>query len=351
MADTAPAPMEGGGGYNRNSRVQAAGLAPAIGWLAEAAAAAPTDRPGPIVIADYGCSEGRNSLAPVAGALAALRPRIGPARAVSVFHTDLPSNDWAALFDILATDPDSYLAPNVFPAAVGRSFYGQILPEASVQVGWSSWAVQWLSRTPCPIPDQVQVAFSRDAAARAAYAAQADADWRAFLAARAAELVPGGRLVVLTMARDATGDFGYDAALAALYATLCDLVADGLVHAEERAGMAIPTVGRTAEEFAAPFGDGGAPGLTIARLEIFDAEDRIWAEFRADGDAAAFGARWAGFCRASVFPTLAASIHGADAAARRAAFVERMTDGLAARLEAAPAPMRIPLARLEIVRI
>lgn len=346
----APAPMEGGGAYNRNSRVQASGLAPAIDWFAEAAAAASTEGTGPVVIADYGSSEGLNSLAPVAAAIAALRPRIGPTRAISVLHTDLPGNDWGALFALLAADPGSYLAPNVFPAAVGRSFYEQILPAASVALGWSSWATQWLSRIPGPIPDQVQVAFSRDPAARTAYAAQADADWRAFLAARAAELVPGGRLVVLTMARDAGGDFGYGPLLAALYAALGDLVAEGLVRPEEKARMAIPTVGRGAAELAAPFADGGALGLGLARLEVFAAEDRIWADYAASGDAAVFGVRWASFSRASVFPTLAAALDGPEAPARRSAFVARLADGLADRLAAAPCPMKIPLARMEILR-
>ena len=86
-------------------------------------------------------------------------------------HTDLPGNDFSALFQTLANDPDSYLRddPAVFPSAVGRSFYQQILPSRSVTLGWSSWAVQWLSRTPAHIPDQVQVAYSGDAAARAAF--------------------------------------------------------------------------------------------------------------------------------------------------------------------------------------
>ena len=59
------------------------------------------------------------------------------------------------------------------------------------------------------IPDQVQVAYSHDSTARAAFARQAAEDWQDFLVHRGRELRPGGRLVVLTMALDDSGDFGF----------------------------------------------------------------------------------------------------------------------------------------------
>ncbi|MFL5257307.1 MAG: hypothetical protein ACJ8AI_31395, partial [Rhodopila sp.] len=126
-----PAPMEGHGGYNRRSAVQASGATPALPLLERAAreAALPIGDAA-IIVADYGSSEGHNSLEPMAAAICILRARAGPARAVSVVHTDLPGNDFGALFQLLATDPASYLRddPAVFASAVGRSFYGQILP-------------------------------------------------------------------------------------------------------------------------------------------------------------------------------------------------------------------------------
>ncbi|MFG1359280.1 class I SAM-dependent methyltransferase [Xanthobacter pseudotagetidis] len=346
-----PAPMEGHGAYNRGSRVQGSSLGPAAGLLVAAArAAALPDAPAPLVIADYGASQGRNSLAPIGAALGELRRRAGPGRAVGVIHTDLPGNDFSALFETLESDPGSYLKGDgaVFPSAVGRSFFRQILPGGSVHLGWTSWAVQWLSRVPAPIPDQVQVAFSRDAAARAAFAAQADADWRAFLSARAAELAPGGRLVVLAMATDDSGDFGYGAQVATLYAALEAMAARGDIAADALARMAIPTYGRTRAEFAAPFAGGRFAGLRIEGLDVFHGEDRVFADYAADGDARAFGAKWAGFSRASVFPTLASEL-GADPA-RAARFMDALEADAAARLAAAPAPTVIPLAEMTLVR-
>jgi hypothetical protein len=85
--------------------------------------------PHPIVIADHGSSEGRNSLAPMRLVVEALRRRIGQDRPILIFHVDQSANDFNPLFRVLDTDPDTYVhAPNVFSCAVGGSFYRQVLP-------------------------------------------------------------------------------------------------------------------------------------------------------------------------------------------------------------------------------
>ena len=344
--------MEGHGAYNRSSRVQAAGSSPAVLLLEKAAQEVllpPTHEP--IVIADYGSSEGRNSLIPLRAAIAGLRQRIDKQRAISVVHTDLPDNDFGALFQMLASDPDSYLKEEtaIFPYAVGRSFYEQILPESSVTLGWSSWAVQWLSRTPASIPDQVQVAYSRDATARAAFSVQAAQDWRNFLAHRGAELRPGARLVLLSMAVDDQGDFGYRASVEAINGSLMDLVEEGFMSASEMRRMVIPTYGRTRKEFMEPFEETGAfAALSVGEFEIFYGEDHIWSEFEEDGNALAFGARWAAFSRASVGPTLAAGLD--NRVARAARFIERLEARMAARLATAPEKSSMPLAKMVLVK-
>jgi len=344
--------MEGRGAYNRSSCVQATGSSPVVPLFEEAANQAQlTSAADPVVIADYGSSEGRNSLEPLTAAIGVLRRRIGPERAIWVVHTDLPSNDFTALFRMLASDPSSYLRrdPAVFVSAIGRSFYDQILPSSSVTLGWSSWAVQWLSRVPAMIPDQVQVAYSGDAGAQAAFDQQAAEDWRCFLTHRAAELRPGGRLVVLSMAVDEHGDFGYRPAVAAIYGGIMDLVKEGFVKEEEARRMVIPTVGRSRQEFMAPFAlNGSFSNLTLEEIEVFSGEDHIWAEFQNNGDSLAFGARWAAFSRASVGPTLATSLDPGEG--RAAEFMRRLEARMAARLSSAPQSTLIPLAKMVLVK-
>jgi hypothetical protein len=348
-----PAAMEGDGGYNRRSAVQAAGASPAVPLLEQAAReVALPGADAPILIADYGSSEGRNSLVPMSAAIGILRGRTDPLREISVVHTDLPGNDFNALFRLLDADPESYTAgePEVFASAVGRSFYEQVLPTESVTLGWSGWAVQWLSRTPARIPDHVQIACSRDEPARVAFARQAAKDWEKFLAYRGRELRPGGKLVVLTMARTAAGDFGYGPLLEAMYASLREQVDEGLIEEDEAARMAIPTVGRTRAEFSAPFSAGRFASLNLERLDLFEGEDRLWQTFLSDGDAEAFGARWAAFSAASVLPTLAQNLASATRDERAANFVARMEADMARRLAAKPEPMLIPLAALVLSR-
>ncbi|MGC2400929.1 MAG: hypothetical protein WA510_14145 [Acidobacteriaceae bacterium] len=349
-----PSAMEGQGGYNRSSQVQAGGLSPAIPLLEEAARAVLLPEPRQAIqIADYGSSQGHNSLVPISAAISIIRERTGTDQAVTVVHTDVPQNDFTVLFQTLNTDPASYLQNHrsTFAMAVGRSFYEQILPSDSVTLGWSSWAVQWLSRAPSPIPDQVQVAFSKDAATRAAFARQAAEDWHNFLLARGRELSPGGRLVILTMATDDDGNFGYQPLLQALYGTLLEMAEQGFLQPEELHRMTIPTVARNREDLLAPFtNDGHCGSLRPQVVEIFRAEDHIWLEYERHRDAREFGGQWAAFSRGSVFPTLAQALGGGGTSAKEAEFAERLEKGIINRLATKPEPMLIPLARMLFVK-
>ena len=115
--------------------------------------------------------------------------------------------------------------------------------------------------------------------------------------------------------------------------------------------MSIPSVGRDEKTFRAPFAPSGRfEGLSIEHLEMFNAEDRFWSQYRHDGDAAAFGANWAAFLRASVFPTLTGALEGGIADDRAEQFVERLEAAVAAHLSDAPEQMTIPLAKLVLVK-
>ena len=160
---------EDSGSYTAAARLQAAGLQSAIDLFVGVAETVPLPKPPhPVVLADYGASTGHNSLLPIGAAIGALSKRIRKDQAVLVTHTDVAENDFTVLFRTLADDPDSYLRRDAaaFTTAIGRSFYGQILPSDSVTLAWSSWAIHWLSRLPAPIDDHVLPAFSADPAVR-----------------------------------------------------------------------------------------------------------------------------------------------------------------------------------------
>ncbi|PEG36834.1 SAM-dependent methyltransferase [Mycolicibacterium agri] len=340
--------------FTASSRLQAAGLRPAIELFEQAAQVVPLPKqPYPIVIADYGASTGHNSLLPISAALSVLRGRTRPEHSILVVHTDLPDNNFTVMFETLNDDPDTYLRKDAatFASAVGRSFYGQIIPSNSVHLGWSSWAVQWLSQVPAPVPDHVHIAYSADQSVRTAYAKQAARDWHEFVAFRGRELCPGGKLVVLTMGVGEDGEFGHRHLLTILVDVLAELVADGLLTEDETRGMCLPIVGRSEAQFLAPFAPSGRfERLSVEHLEVFDAEDRFWNQYQVDGDAQAFGALWAGFVRAAVFPTLATALAGGRGDPRVSQFYDRLEAGISERLAAAPEPTHIPLAKLVLTK-
>lgn len=334
--------------YTATSRLQAAGLRKAITLFEQAAQVVPIPRsPRPVVIADYGAANGHNSLLPIGAAIDVLRKRTRTEHSVLVTHTDVPENDFTELFRTLTDDPDTYLKKDQasFASAVGRSFYSQILPSNSVNLAWSAWSVQWLARTPKPIPDHVIVAYSRDDDVRDAYARQAARDWHEFVAFRGRELSPGGRLVVMTMGIGEDGEFGYRPLLDATVETLAELAARELVKEAEVHQMTIPIAGRRARDFLSPFAPSGTfERCSIEHLEVFDAEDRFWAQYCIDKKAEALGKRWAAFLRMSTFPSLAGTLP----IERRGAFLDELCAGVAARVSAAPAEVRIPMAQIVI---
>jgi hypothetical protein len=139
--------------------------------------------------------------------------------------------------------------------------------------------------------------------------------------------------------------------LKAMYAALVDMVDSGFLSAEEKGRMAIPTVARSREDFVAPFGaEGRFGGLRVKEVEVFLGTDHIWLDFERHGDAQTFGARWSAFSRASVFPTLAASLIGGRDDPRAAKFIERLETDVATRLAAMPERMLIPLGKVLIAK-
>jgi SAM dependent carboxyl methyltransferase len=323
--------MEGHGYYTSHSQAQQAYGELGIEWLEQAAAeVAPPTEPLPFVISDMGAAGGGNSLAPMRRALAA-RQGGGPALVV---HTDIASNDFSSLFELVADSPATYLGEaGVFALAEGRSFYESLFPPDFLSLGWSSIAVHWLSDVPQPIPDHIYCSFA-EGEARDALRARSAADWRNFLAARAFELRPSGRLVVVGGAALDDGSSGAEGLMDMANIALRELVDGGQLHRAEYARMTIPTWNRTTVEFTEPF-DSHNP-LELRRHTERTLPDIYLASYRDQGVLDRYVAAVAAFFRAAFGDSLWGALDPTSPQSRREEIATRFDELLMQRIAADP---------------
>ena len=325
--------MEGHGYYNSHSELQARSAETGDAVLRRALNTVAMPPTGTLIIADFGSSQGHNSMRQMGLALDLLTARAEKGRDIMVIHTDLPTSDFSSLFVLLESAADSYRRgrAHVFATAIGRSFYEQLLPARSLTFGWSAFAIHWMSGLPLAMRDQIWPRLAspeEDAALRAVSAA----DWRRFLTHRSAELMPGGALVLIIGAADETGATGLEPLMELADAVLRGLVSDGLLTQERYRAMTLPVRPRDRAEFLAPFEDGAMPDLRLEELVIAATPNPAMQRWRQSGDAPAFGRDLTGFFNAAFGP----SLFGDD---------ENPRDAFASRLSAAIAEAPAAVAR------
>jgi hypothetical protein len=336
--------MEAQGAYNRNASLPAGGGALALPLLEKAVrnvVLGSGDQP--VVIADYGSSQGKNSLLPMQAAIKGLRRRLGPDRPISVVHVDQPSNDFNTLFAVLDADPERYVLsePNVFPSAIGRSFYENVLPPSSVHLGWSSYAAVWLSSIPTLIPGHFYPLCSTGMV-RAEFDRQGAQDWETFLSLRARELRPGGRLVVVLPGRPDDGLSGFENIMDNANAVLAEMVTEGTITAEERKQMVVGSYIRQKCDLLAPFArDGHFQHLTVENLEMSVLPDAAWTDYERDGNKDDLATKHALFFRSIFVPSLAFALQRVRSGDVEALSVwgDRLEAALKRRVADQPKPM------------
>lgn len=205
------------------------------------------------------------------------RVRKVSSRPIAVVFEDGPWNDFSAL---LRLDAQATYGEGVYPLVSSIHFFRATVPPGSVHLAFSSAAMHYLSGPP-PRAIKEGGLHHTDAAAeeQAAFARQAALDWETLLLARAAELAPGGRLVVQNFAVDERGyylgstDYG-----ASIYTELSrclrEMVADGALERSEFEAATSPEYFRTLHEHMAPFDDAGGR-VRRAGLELVSSEVRI----------------------------------------------------------------------------
>jgi hypothetical protein len=271
--------MRGAGYYSANTVGAKTVIDKAGDLVAEAIAAMPVESgSGAFAIADFGAADGGTSLDMMRRAVGLVRAR-APARPVTLTYTDLPHNDFSALFRLtqgmLGDTTVSPLAaiPGLYIFASGASFYRQLFPEESLDLGFSATAMHWLSRKPGPIADHVHAVASTPAERRV-FARQAEDDWSTILLARGRELKRGGRLVFANFCIVGDGRYlghteGVDM-FDSFTARWRELRDKGRISEAEFRAATFQQYYRAPEDFAAPLRDPHSPvsrsGLRLERI-------------------------------------------------------------------------------------
>ncbi|CAF0878356.1 unnamed protein product [Didymodactylos carnosus] len=164
----------------------------------------------PLIIADFGSSHGLNSIYAMKAIIKYLKTSKNEQRSFLIVHNDLPTNNWAILFDLLNKD-GSY-----FGLANGRSFYEQCLPSNSLSIGYSSASLNWISCKPCNISNHCVSLFALNDEYEK-FKQQARLDYTQFLEHRSNELLPGGVLILCIPCLSDKGLHGVEIAFQLLY--------------------------------------------------------------------------------------------------------------------------------------
>ena len=189
--------MKGGGYYSQRTRGAKDVIDNASGMLVEAADAInPSDSGGPIVLADFGAADGGTSESALRTCIEQIRTRF-PDNQIQVTYTDLPSNDFGALFKNLSA---SVLKLPALISPISRMCLSApaVLAFTATLPGCLSGC--WLFgscnalhlRKPCPIANHVTWWVQTER--RGAYADKARQDWNDLLVARAKDYAPAADL-------------------------------------------------------------------------------------------------------------------------------------------------------------
>ena len=341
--------MRGAGYYSANT----VGAKTVIDKIGDLAVSAVGRLPGlepdhPFLIADFGAADGGTSMDMMHRLIEAIRGQ-DPRLEISIVYTDLPRNDFSALFrltqGLFGGDRGAPLAQisNLFIFGSGTSFYRQIVASGSLSFGFSATAMHWLSQRPCMIADHVQ-AVGAAASEREQFRMQAIADWEAILLARACELRPGGRMVLANFCIDEGGRYLGHTTGADMFDSLArhwrDLFSAGRISEAEYVNATFQQFYKTTDEFAAPFRDLASSvsraGLKLEHLSTMVTPCPYAQAFRTHGDAAAFAKAYVPTLRSWSETVFASALDPSRSAADRLAIVDAFYGAYEAEVARAP---------------
>ncbi|CAL4234931.1 unnamed protein product, partial [Meganyctiphanes norvegica] len=233
-------------------------------------------------IADFGTADGGTSMPMLYEAISHLRRKFGDKLPIHVTYEDQPVNDFKSLFMRLQgllpmPENQSYIKDfsNTFVTACGTSFYEQCFPPNWVNLGFCATAMHWLQKKPCNLTNALHHTLATNPKEKQLFAEQAAKDWEQNLLHRAAELTPGGHIVIVNFCVDDKGHhLGNVNRKQSMFERMTSLwrklVQEGTITQSEFDNTNFINYYRTKEEVAAPFKEGSTvrkAGLSLVSVE------------------------------------------------------------------------------------
>ena len=269
--------MSTGGAYSLATRGAQDVINAAIPMVEEALLKMDLEEKRNFSFADMGCADGGTSLQMISQLITTLRSN-NPNIEVKVHYTDQPNNDYNGLIQTvlgLGHFP-SYLETHkrVYPLFSANTFYNQILPDSSLDFGFSATAMHWLSKKPCNLSNHVHM-VGAEGEEYLCFSEQGKKDWETILLHRARELRSGGQLVFLNFCRDKKGKYLGNTTGVNMFFNFAqiwqDFMEQGLIREDEYQKMTLPQYYNTVEEFSAPLKNVENPvyqaGLRLKQIE------------------------------------------------------------------------------------
>ena len=226
---------------------------------------------------DMGTADGGTSLKMIEKFIHTLQKTV-PEININIVYADQPKNDYNGLVEtVLGLGHfSSYLerTKNVYPLFSANSFYKQILPDNTLDFGFSATAMHWLSAKPSDISHHVHMVGAKgDEYQR--FSEQGKKDWESILLHRARELRSGGQLVLLNFCRDENGKYLGNTTGVNMFNNFAEIWQDfldkGRIRPKEYRNMTLPQYYNTVEEFSAPLNNVNNPvyqaGLRLKQIE------------------------------------------------------------------------------------
>jgi hypothetical protein len=302
--------MVGGGFYNRNSAPQMSAIDHVMPWLEDAIGGISfDDGAGALGLADFGCPEGRNSIAVMRSLIPLLRRRTD--RHILTIHCDLPTNDFSSLFAGLRPDGRSVFGNGVSSCAVGGSMYDSVLPRNCLHIATCFNAIGFLSRRPIDRlpgyilpngPSRLRGIGTVSEAERSVFAEQASRDVESFLRARAIELVPGGKVLLQVFG---AGDIKRccDGVYDVLNDAVLEVLDDRMIERAAYDAYYQPVYFRTLDELTDPVKLYSLP-FRIDRRAVYEASVPFNEDYARSGNVEVYAREYTNFHRAFTEPVL-----------------------------------------------